>query len=363
MRDEEHGVFRIIAVLLVVIATGAGLWGAFSLFWPQDDGQIAMLRADSTPIKVKPDEPGGMVIPHQDKQVFNAVSSDGKMVTVERILPGPEKPVIPQTANVINEAAALTQAQVAAAQAASPAASGQSEPSPSPVAMGRAVDAPAPLPAPRQAAAVVAPAPVATIPNLAVDPAALAKAGAKAAEKPVEAAAAFDGTKMDAPLPAVKAPAPAVEKAIEKTIEKPATGRNTKAQPKTEEELAAMGEEQGGASDETGEDKNAAQGAAPLNDKQEAAAQDGASEMPDDNAKGSARFQLASFFDRPSAEKAKAKFSGSYAAALKGSALQIVEASIPGKGKVYRIQGSAADAASVCSQVKAQGGTCVITRQ
>lgn len=342
MRDhEQHGAMRIAAAILVVIAIGAGAWGGISLFWPQDNGQIAQLRADSTPYKVKPDEVGGMVIPHQDKQVFNAVSSEGKVVTVERILPGPEKPIIPEPAPVIAEAAAMTQAQVAqAATAAPPAASAPNvvveavpAPEPAPVALGRAVDAPTNANQPAQA-------------NLALDPSAVAKTGAKAVEKADTATAAFDSGKYEPPLPQIK-PEKAIDNKAAQAVEKLAEA-SPDEEPQ-EEKTSAADAEENNAEEETHVSKT--ENSKPT--LQNAVV-----------SSGGARFQLASFFDRPSAERAKAKFKSSYASALGGAELMIVEATISGNKKVYRIQGAApeGDVVTLCGQIKAKGGTCVPTK-
>lgn len=344
MRDQDqHGAMRIAAALLVIVAIGAGAWGGISLFWPQDDGQIAQLRADSVPYKVKPDQVGGMVIPHQDKQVFNAVSSEGKVVTVERILPGPEKPLIPETSPVIAEAAAMTQAQVAQAanaapQQPAPAPTVVAETAPAPVALGRAVDAPtATGNAPAQA-------------NLALDPSAVAKAGAKAVEKADTATAAFDSGKYEPPMPQIKP-----EKAID-----------SKAPPAVENMADAAQEED--APDHAQEEKTSAVDADENNNAEETQTTKTEKSKPSVQqavVRGdAARFQLASFFDRPSAERAKAKFTSTYAGALGGAELMIVEATISGNKKVYRIQGSApeGEVGTVCGQIKAKGGTCVPTR-
>jgi hypothetical protein len=44
-------------------------------------------------MKVAPENPGGLSIPHQDKTVFNAIDGRGKEKGVERLLPPPEKPM------------------------------------------------------------------------------------------------------------------------------------------------------------------------------------------------------------------------------------------------------------------------------
>jgi cell division septation protein DedD len=54
-----------------------------------------LIKAEQTPYKVKPEEPGGMEVPNQDKLIYNEVApgatAGGK--PVERLLPPPESPM------------------------------------------------------------------------------------------------------------------------------------------------------------------------------------------------------------------------------------------------------------------------------
>jgi cell division septation protein DedD len=54
-----------------------------------------LIRADQTPYKVKPDNPGGMEIPNQDKLIYREISPDGVVTKpdAENLLPPPEQPM------------------------------------------------------------------------------------------------------------------------------------------------------------------------------------------------------------------------------------------------------------------------------
>jgi cell division septation protein DedD len=52
-----------------------------------------VLRADTAPIKRKPEDAGGMEIPHQDKLVYDRIAPGQAQQPVERLLPPPEVPV------------------------------------------------------------------------------------------------------------------------------------------------------------------------------------------------------------------------------------------------------------------------------
>lgn len=59
------------------------------------DGGPPLLEADSTPTKLRPEQPGGMEVPHQDKLVFDRLNHGGKegKPPVEHLLPPPEAPL------------------------------------------------------------------------------------------------------------------------------------------------------------------------------------------------------------------------------------------------------------------------------
>jgi hypothetical protein len=46
-------------------------------------------------VKVKPEQPGGMKIPNQDKLIYSVINSENIPTKVENLFPEPEKPVLP----------------------------------------------------------------------------------------------------------------------------------------------------------------------------------------------------------------------------------------------------------------------------
>lgn len=326
--DEHNPRFRLLAGLTIMLVVIGGLWAAFTLLWPEDNGQLAILKADNTPYKVRPEQPGGMQIPHQDKLVFNAVSNEGKVVTVERILPPPEQPMVPSQPqnqpgqggastpiqpSVIQQAAAMTQEQVKAAQQVPAIKPPQPQPDiqlatePLPVALGRGGDVP------RQ-----------PIPSKAVDaPAAfdISKTAQQTKKQPApEPTAPVEVKKIEPQQAEIKQDEEAKAEEPKEEVKKPSVEDNAKEQDSAEEEVAAP-------------------------------------------PAGKARFQIASFFDRPSAEKALSQFKNKYADGLNGASLFIAEAKIASGKNVFRIQGAATDVNAIngiCSAIKAKGGTCVL---
>ena len=57
------------------------------------DGELVVIEAEATPMKEKPEDPGGMQFPNQDKTIFETFSSGEKPAAVERVLPTPEEPI------------------------------------------------------------------------------------------------------------------------------------------------------------------------------------------------------------------------------------------------------------------------------
>lgn len=94
--DEEPGISRkkwIGAVLAAVIVGGFGI----GIWYAYDQGvkkgvQLAppIISADTSPVKEKPEDPGGMDIPNQDKQVFSVLQSGDAPEKVEQLMPPPE---------------------------------------------------------------------------------------------------------------------------------------------------------------------------------------------------------------------------------------------------------------------------------
>ena len=86
--------FRLLHVLLVLLAIGSvALAVPLALdFFGGDDGEVQMIQAEPQPEKVRPEEPGGLEVPYQDKLVMNQGGTAAEEATVERLLPPPESP-------------------------------------------------------------------------------------------------------------------------------------------------------------------------------------------------------------------------------------------------------------------------------
>lgn len=98
--EPSRGISRqvkILGGLLAFVAVAAFGWVVWIAY---DEGvrtgavkTVPVIRADVGDIKHKPDEPGGLVVPHQDKLVFNRLAPGQADEPIERLLPLPEVPI------------------------------------------------------------------------------------------------------------------------------------------------------------------------------------------------------------------------------------------------------------------------------
>ena len=64
-----------------------------------DDGSVPVVQADQRPVKVRPDDPGGIAVPFQDKEIYSRLgqaqsdAAPAQPPKAERLLPPPEAPL------------------------------------------------------------------------------------------------------------------------------------------------------------------------------------------------------------------------------------------------------------------------------
>ena len=88
---------RLLPLLIVVVALG-GFGGIVSYYYlaGSTGGSTAeavapLIKADQRPVRVRPENPGGMDVPHQDKEIYDRVGNRAAPpATAERLLPPPE---------------------------------------------------------------------------------------------------------------------------------------------------------------------------------------------------------------------------------------------------------------------------------
>ncbi|MBO6949571.1 MAG: SPOR domain-containing protein [Rhodospirillales bacterium] len=117
-KSGSSGMLKLLAVLVCVTLILGGVWIGFgerimAMFGPSD-GDVPVIAADPAPIKVRPENPGGMQVPNQGRLVYGVVDGSSTQPRVERLLPSPEKPVavdevlkrgVPEASEVVTSAA------------------------------------------------------------------------------------------------------------------------------------------------------------------------------------------------------------------------------------------------------------------
>ena len=143
---------RLLAAIVAV-----GVIGAFAgiVYYAYHEGVRAgsesvapLIKAEQQPYKVKPEDPGGMEVPHQDKLIYNEVSPQGGEAKeqAEHLLPPPENPLPHPTEEQPREPA---QSSGAATTLTSPAGATLARPAGVPSYVPQP-PAPAQIPAPDQ---------------------------------------------------------------------------------------------------------------------------------------------------------------------------------------------------------------------
>lgn len=155
-KKKRRGLWVFVGVLVVAGGAGAAGW-YFLNDWlgHEPDGEVPLIRAESGPVKVRPEEPGGMEVPDRDKLVYDRMDGTEGRDTVERLLPSAEKP-LPKPAPAPGTSPVPSAPQAAIPAAPVPLTPKAAPPVPPPPAPPVKADAPAaatpvaPTPAPQK---------------------------------------------------------------------------------------------------------------------------------------------------------------------------------------------------------------------
>lgn len=94
----SHNLTNFISIILVIICFGLILWYGYKLHSkPTELSELPLIKADHAPTKVKPADPGGMIIPNTDKTIYENMGTNGSnkdnLPKVAKILSNPEEPI------------------------------------------------------------------------------------------------------------------------------------------------------------------------------------------------------------------------------------------------------------------------------
>jgi cell division protein FtsN len=119
--------------LITVGVFGAAIWYAYQQGVRRGMQEAPpLIKADSSPIKVAPERPGGMQVPDRDKTVYDRLSGQPKSVEVEKLLPPPEFVIEKPLAIVRDAGAVAAPAEVKPTASVTAAAVIETQPDPEP---------------------------------------------------------------------------------------------------------------------------------------------------------------------------------------------------------------------------------------
>src|SRR5262245_61940480 len=97
--SKNWGRVGIVVSLVTMSAFAGGVWFAYQQGVREGKSpSVPLGRADPSPTRIVPVDPGGMVVANQDKRVFDTIAAAEPAPRVEQLLPPPETPMAPPIA-------------------------------------------------------------------------------------------------------------------------------------------------------------------------------------------------------------------------------------------------------------------------
>ncbi|TIX89337.1 SPOR domain-containing protein [Rhizobium sp. P44RR-XXIV] len=351
----------------VIVVLGVGAYGAYS--WVRHgapissfSGEPRVITADADPVKVAPENPGGTVVPNQDKAVYDRVAGDSTAAPKQKeLVSSNEQPVDVVQKTLIPES--ISPDDGSADQVTPTPAGDTQDPRLLPNQNGGNTnvasndDGQVPAVSPRKVRTMIVKPDGSLVPRDEPAPAAVDKTTTAAAKPAANNQVALaDPTPSNANAqPAATQPANDDAASAESTPirvvkttplptarPEPSKAANTAAAPR---EAPAKAQPQQVAS------------ASPATSQAAPAASAGSS--------GAYGVQIASLPTEADAQKSQANLKVKFASVIGNHPLEIRKADIAGKGTYYRVRvvaGSKDEAAAICERYRTAGGTCLISK-
>lgn len=315
------------------------LGGAYAAFFSGSsvtgDGQPVIIAADDEPMKVVPENPGGRVVPNQDKAVYDRVAGGAPSEPKQpALISSDETPVdVVQRTLIPEQSAEDYDDDLGGAESAESNLIDTNDPRllPSETAEEPAAAEPVPV-APRRVRTMIVKSDGTLVTQEIEAPAAPVVATAPTPATPAPSAAAPQAqqtTPTPAPVVVTETPAPA-------PVATPVAPSTPAPAPVQVQEVAA----------------------APAPAAEQPASTNTASS-------GGFYIQIASLPSEADAQKSYRNMSSRYASVIGGRGVDIKRADIPGKGTYYRVRipaGDRAEANALCQRFQSAGGSCLVTR-
>lgn len=87
----------VVVGIVVAAIIGWMTFGKYVSLYGETDGELPLIKADTALYRIRPKTPGGMEVPNQDKLIYDRLRSSEGDLSVERLLPPPERPEPPKT--------------------------------------------------------------------------------------------------------------------------------------------------------------------------------------------------------------------------------------------------------------------------
>ncbi|PST20339.1 SPOR domain-containing protein [Rhizobium sp. JAB6] len=353
----------IVTTAAVVVALGVGAYGAYS--WVRHgtplssfSGEPRVIAADSDPVKVAPENPGGTVVPNQDKAVYDRVAGDGTAAPKQKeLVSSNEQPVDVVQKTLIPEA--VSPDDGSGDQVTSTPVGETEDPRLLPNQNGGNTNVAAnnddqvPSVSPRKVRTMIVKPDGSLVPR--DEPVAdTAPPAAKPANNPV---ASTNSRPSQANTPAAAQSDDADAASAESTpirVVKTNPVPTARPEPAKANTAAPVQEAQ-------------AQAQPKAQPKQVASASPAAAAPAATSAAGGGAYgvQIASLPTEADAQKSQANLKVKFASVIGNHPLEIRKADIAGKGTYYRVRvvaGSKDEAAAICTRYRAAGGTCLISK-
>jgi hypothetical protein len=345
----------LVAAVVGAVAIVGGI-GAFALSPGGSNSDAPVIvKADNTPIKVKPEQPGGTVVPNQDNKVYDVVANGTKLAapSQEKLVASTQEPVDVNAAAPQNRVIDLSPSEpddIAAAVAADTVA---------PIAKSEdRIDQNA-----QEADAASASRDVAVVAPRKVRTMIVKPDGTLAPREDVTPAPVVEASEPADPAPQRVAATPAQADDLTGAVQ--ADGNVAAAQPVAEPALKPVARTQSATTPATVAAAPQRPSEQPVNIVGEVKPDQVASISPAAAAAGSWSMQIASQPSEASAQSSYKDLARRYASVLDGHPANIVKAEIAGKGTYYRVRvpaNSRNEAITLCESYKAAGGNCFVSK-
>ena len=94
-RRKKGVLIGVLIGVVIAVVVACLTFGRFVSVYRASDGSVPLIKADRTPVKVRPATPGGMEVPNQDKLIYERLR-ENDTVRVEKLMPAPERPSLPE---------------------------------------------------------------------------------------------------------------------------------------------------------------------------------------------------------------------------------------------------------------------------